>query len=168
MHNIQIVKVLRTKEAVKIDYNFDEDRNGITETNSHKSVMKFVPHQDFVLAFENLVFHLVKLSELEKNPVKGEHDNFVVDGIVISNKSELSGVKILGHKELSDGRIVGIVAPFTPLDDESSNYLFISDLIEAVETLESQAVQYLEGKHALGGMQLGIMDDYAPEKKKAA
>ena len=168
MQNVQITKVVRTKESVKIEFSSDEDRNGITETNGHKSVMKFVPHEDFALAFENLVFHLVKLSELEKNPVKGENDNFVVDGISISSKSQFSGVKILGHKELSDGRIVGIVAPFTALDEESSTYTFISDLIEAVETLESEAVQYLEGKHAMGGTQLKLADDYHTEKQEAA
>lgn len=53
--------------------------------------MKFVPHEDFAMAFENLVFHLVKLSELEKNPVKGEHDNFVVDGMAIRSCGSFHG-----------------------------------------------------------------------------
>jgi hypothetical protein len=78
------------------------------------------------------------------------------------------GYKILGHKELSDGRIVGLVAPFTALDEESSTYTFIGDLIEAVETLESEAVQYLEGKHAMGGTQLKLVDEYHTEKQEAA
>ena len=166
MHNIQITKVLRTKEAVKIEYSSDEDRNGVTETNSHKSVMKFVPHKDFIDAMNDLSVHMVELCEFSTKVLHDE--SFTVDGIAVSNKSEFSGVKILGHKTLSDGRIVGIVAPFTVLDAETSTYKSIANLIDCVECLQGEAVEYLEGKHALGGKQLGIMDDYAPEKKKAA
>ena len=165
MHNIQITKVLRTKQAVKIEYTSDEDRNGTTETNSHKSVMKFVPHKDFIDAMNDLSAHMVELCEFT---IKKDDETFTVDGIAVSNKSEFSGVKILGHKTLSDGRIVGIVAPFTVLDAETSTYKSIANLIDWVECLQGEAVEYLEGKHALGGKQLGIMDDYAPEKKKAA
>lgn len=59
-----------------------------------------------------------------------------------------------------------VVVPFTVLDEESSTYTFMGDLIEAVDTLESEAVRYLEGKHALGGTQLNILDPYAPAKNK--
>ena len=75
-------------------------------------------------------------------------------------------VKILGYKELSDGRIVGIMAPFTAMDEDSSTYTFIGNLIEAVETLESEAIAYLEGKHALRGTQLNNFDHYAPLQNK--
>ena len=165
MQNIQITKVLRTKEAVKIEYTSDEDRNGTTETNSHNSVMKFVPHKDFIDAMNDLSAHMVELCEFT---IKKDDETFTVDGISVSNKSKFSGVKILGHKTLSDGRIVGITAPFTVLDNETSTYKSIADLIDCVEGLQGEAVEYLEGKHALGGKQLGLMDEYAPEKRKAA
>ena len=165
MQNIQITKVLRTKEAVKIEYISDEVRNNTTAINSHNSVINFLPHQDFIDAFNNLVPHMVELCEFTINK---DDETFTVDGIAVSNKSKFSGVKILGHKTLSDGRIVGIAAPFTVLDVETSTYKSIADLIDCVECLQGEAVEYLEGKHALGGKQLGIMDDYAPDKKKAA
>ena len=68
-------------------------------------------------------------SEIENNRINGEHDNFVVYAIAISSKSQCLAVKILGHKELSDGWIVGIMAHFTALNEDSSTYTFIVDLI---------------------------------------
>lgn len=112
---------------------------------------KWEPHSDLLNEFKKLRPHLVRLCEEGEVPEAEEEresylSNFRVTGYVIGGKDEHEGVTLIGRKELSNGRILNLVAPFTKWEDEHNPYDHVWQLHADIEDCSVEVVNYLGGK----------------------
>jgi hypothetical protein len=79
--------------------------------------------------------------DLSENPLK----KFKVNGFTIGGSGDSEGVVISGNKSLESGKVVNFNTPFIKWEDD---YLFSSELTDAMDILKSEVYEYLEGKQA--------------------
>jgi len=98
---------------------------------------------------------LYRFSERDWNII----DNTTCTGFSIGGSGDSEGVTIYGRRELGNGKVINLVAPFQKWDNDSFNYGNTSDLSEIIEAARYEVHQYLfEGKHA-PDMQLSLFDE---------
>lgn len=143
-----------------LKYSFEEKKSESNDTVTKNSDLPI--HKDCHQAYDNLIPHLILLCEQEatnskiKNAIKnGVIDledensyfkNYKVKEFKISGTANSEGVVISGQRYLSNGKTINLSSPFTRWDDEQ--YKHIQELIEAVEELREEVLQYYGGKHA--------------------
>ena len=72
--------------------------------------------------------------------------DFTVTGFSIGGSGDNEGVTLIGQKKLSTEKILNITTPFEKW--EGSEYSFISELADAIESCKHEVEQYLNGKMA--------------------
>lgn len=143
--------------GVKISYKTFDDNGpkGIT-----KKEEKNVPHETFNKAMQGLLGHfLIKTESTGKAIPKKYKDlevterhkeEFRICGITIHGEAEKEGIIMTGYRTLSDGSGYVFNSPNIRVEAEGENaYPFIDDLLAAVETVKSEADEYLRGKFGI-------------------
>lgn len=109
--------------------------------------LRLIPH--FALICEEITEDVARTAiktgfiknQQEENPL----NRFDVVGFSIGGSGDSEGVTISGSKWLVSGKVVNFNTPFVKWEDD---YVFIEELIEAVDILKSEVYDYLEGKQA--------------------
>jgi hypothetical protein len=121
-------------------------------------------HQDLQATLNRLIAHLILLCELYDLPedvaietaeenylniLSGIHMDIRVTGITWGGSDEYRGVTLVGRKELSNKKVLNLVAPFTFFEDPSGEgYSFEFNLYQLANNVEAEVLEYLNGKIA--------------------
>lgn len=136
-------------------------------------------HQDLRSAFEKLIPHFILLTEMKKKPemVKTIDLNeevseellkkFKIKGFSLDEKNGETAVKISGVKILTNGKTVSFETPKTSRGNKDDGYEFYDELIQCIEDLKDEILEYMEGKEserAQVAMEFGDeAEDFTPE-----
>lgn len=142
------------------DYSFNErtengkqDVNVSPETIIHddlrNSFRQLVPHLafmcDYVPNSYTLEMAVDNMSELPENDLSQQLLEFKVTAFKISGSGDSQGVTITGQKKLKSGKVLNLNTPFLKWEDE---YEFSQELRIAIGNIQSEIIQYSEGKKA--------------------
>lgn len=142
---------ITSMNTIEIEYE-DNKRIGDDYVTIEMSAKpKWEPHSDLLNEFKKLRPHLVRLCEEGELPENEEQlenylMNFRVTGYVIGGKEEHEGVTLIGRKELSNGRVLNLIAPFTKWEDQHNPYDYATELLSAVDGCSTEVTEYLHGK----------------------
>ena len=115
-------------------------------------------HDDLKEAFNRLIPHFVLLTEMKKKPdvvktidLPEDMDEellnkYKVRGFSVEEKNGITAVKLSGLKILTSGKSVSFDAPKTKRGNEDEGYEFFDELMECVEHLKEEVMEYMEGK----------------------
>lgn len=110
-------------------------------------------HDDLRAAFKKLHPHLALISEMISMGFDSLEDyndklweDYTVTGFSIGGSGDNEGVTLIGQKKLSTDKILNLTTPFEKW--ENSQYKFIGDLADAIESCKHEVEQYLNGKMA--------------------
>jgi hypothetical protein len=147
------VKLISGKHSSRVEVSYEEN----SESGLHGEVLKspdWEPHQDLKDALNNLAPHYALINEFipieKKKKIPGYdlalYANCVVSGYSLGGDEGKEGYTITGHRLLSTGKAQIVNTPFELLEpSEGKGYLYMDDLIEKVEKLEDEVLQYLNG-----------------------
>lgn len=136
-NKIEIKKVKHNNSGVIIEY-FTNDSIVLESAEE--------PMQSFREAFQSVKPHFMKLCEFEVSQKEGsvKLDNslsYVIKGISFScNKDGDESVIITATKHLKSGKTITINAPVHSFEDWENS------LIDAVDNIKKEAINYIEGK----------------------
>ena len=167
MQNIKIQAITLQEGKTKIQFHFEEQRQGITQIITANKTFKFGLHDDFQEAIDALKAHFVLLTEMVQTQ-KGQNleevsempvlEEFSVKQIKFTDKGTIKGVTITAQRTLEDGRVFKCPTPFANFDGETSDYKFIAELSNDCEVLKEEITQYINGKFSVEGTQLSMGD----------
>lgn len=115
-----------------------------------------IPHPDLRKALENMGDHLIEHCEF---PSTWRHDIAVI-GVTITHTNDIQGLVITGKKELKYCNAPLIInsphytrEPYNE-DDDSDMAIFTGECGDHLDTLEKEALAYVDGKRAQ--LELGL------------
>jgi hypothetical protein len=138
------------KDKVVIDF-IERKANKEDATLDYEN--KAEPHEDFVNAMALLKPHLaiacryIKVNDVAKiKDIKAKDlEEFKVTGFSMKNQ-DMEGFSISGGLTWSLGW-VGLNAPYVRnINDPAKGYVFIADLVKAIEKCQKEALEYRNGK----------------------
>lgn len=171
--NIEIKKVeLASRYFLKWEYVQKDGKR----TTKIKSSADAPVHDDLNDAFQALVPDFVLLTEMKKKSevVKAIDlkeipesliEKFRVTGLSIDdNKGDIS-FKIFGHKYLNTGKSVSFQTPkIRVAATEDDKYEFIDQLVQKVEYIKEEVLEYMDGKEATRDQtSMDFGDDFNPD-----
>jgi hypothetical protein len=153
------IKKAKIKEE-KLICEYTESREGGVDKIS-KECGETV-HQDMVDAFRKLDVHVAIICEqvVEQDDFVSEDDRFSdadkkistaiwCTGYSIGGEDEHEGVTLIGRRDLTSGKALNLVAPFTKWDDEHNQYTYGYELKNLISACNREVKAYLfEGKYA--------------------
>ncbi|WP_234110173.1 hypothetical protein [Chryseobacterium sp. R2A-55] len=171
MNNIEIKKA-KIKNGIFLAYEYLEKTDNYENKISTSSDAPI--HDDLRESFKALVPHFALLTEettkktfdscIKSGKIHDSLGKFEVTGFTIGGNGDTEGVVISGHKVLESGNKVNFSTPFQMFDD-SENYDYATELLEAVEQLKNEVYEYMEGKQApkmvVGTLDFGEEDEEA-------
>lgn len=113
-----------------------------------------VAHEDLINALAKLKPHLAILSnyvkQKDKDKDKADLSEFTVTGFSIGEKEGNEGVTITGHVKTYRGKTMSLNTPFERFEgEESSRYGLMDDLIDILDEIKDEVIEYLvNGKKA--------------------
>tara|TARA_R110002012_G_scaffold190633_1_gene358223 strand:- start:31282 stop:31920 length:639 start_codon:yes stop_codon:yes gene_type:complete len=142
-------------------------------------------HEDLHNAFQSLLPHLLLLTEQKNKPevVKQMDLNlelpedimnkFKVTGFSTDEKNGEVYVKITGIRHLNTGKNLALTMPSTGRGSKENEYEFYDKMIEAVDRIKSEVVQFMDGKQSERAQpEIGFGDDdvdeFEPEEVESA
>lgn len=147
---------IRSKMFLK--YNYEEHRAGrktVLTANCDAPI-----HEDLKDAFQKLIPHFLLLTEMKNKPevVKKidldlpiDEDllkKFYIKSFSVEEKNGEQHVQISGMKHLNTGKSISFSTNKTGPGTKDNSYEFYDQLIEAVENLQEEVMEYIEGKQA--------------------
>lgn len=155
-----------------LDYQYlKTDDTGAKSKGSES--LKAPVHADLKQAFENLGIHLAimcgyvpssKVKDIE-TPKPELSEGFHVTSYSIGGDEDDQGVVISGHKLLPDGKAVILNTPFRRFtESEQSRYVFMDDLQERLDRLDTEVRSYVDGSKRGADAQLNLFE--GDEKKE--
>lgn len=149
--DIQIKKAKLVKDN-KLEVGFTRSDNGETVYVNERH--NAVAHPDLLAALASLRVHLGIISEcieppksIKKYPVELV-EKLKVTAYSIGGKDD-EGFVLTGQKILSTGKALIMNTPFTRFEeDEESVYRYTDDLQKCLDAVETEVMEYLNGKHA--------------------
>jgi hypothetical protein len=166
---IEKAKLIKQGEKVEITFKKQSD-NGIKSTGGE--LFHAVPHPDLKLAFEALTIHFCLMTG--QVPVKSVKDvsNYkpeIIEGFRVSSYSiggDREGVTITGTRLLPNGKAFNSNTPYYKFEEsDQTRYTFMDELIEDLETLESELKQYVSGAKLGNEQQLNMFEPEKPVTK---
>lgn len=147
-----------------LEYHFVKtDDQGAKSEGSEKT--KAPVHADLKQAFENLGIHLAimcgyiassKVKDIA-TPKQELYEGFHVTSYSIGGDEDDQGVVISGHKLLPDGKAVILNTPFRRFtESEQSRYVFMDDLQDRLDRLDTEVRAYVDGSKRGADPQLSM------------
>lgn len=128
-------------------------------------------HEDMRLAFKALSGHMALLCELREgvdldlNDPEHESavDSISVNSFSIGGNDDTEGVCLIGAKKLRTGKVLNLVSPFQPFEDEE--YEFAYELKNAIYLCTNEVNEYLFSNKC-AARQLDMFEDMATEPEQ--
>jgi hypothetical protein len=169
---IEKAKLIKQGEKVEITFKKQSD-NGIKSTGGE--LFHAVPHPDLKTAFEALTIHFCLMTG--QVPVKMVKDvsNYkpeIIEGFRVSSYSiggDREGITITGTRLLPNGKAFNSNTPYYKFEEsDQTRYTFMDELIEDLETLESELKQYVSGSKLGNEQQLNMFEPPVTKMQIAA
>lgn len=166
---IEKAKLIKQGEKVEITFKKQSD-NGIKSNGGE--LFHAVPHPDLKTAFEALTIHFCLMTG--QVPVKSVKDvsNYkpeIIEGFRVSSYSiggDREGITITGTRLLPNGKAFNSNTPYYKFEEsDQTRYTFMDELIEDLETLESELKQYVTGAKLGNEQQLNMFEPEPPVTK---
>lgn len=167
MQNIKVQMITLQEGKTKIQFHYEEQRQGITQIITANKTFKFGLHNDLQEAIDALKAHFVLLTEMVKTP-KGKDldkvsvmpvlDEFAIKQIKFTDKGTIKGVVITAQRTLEEGRVFKCPTPFANFDGETHEYKYVQELANDCEVVKDEIAQYIQGKFSVEGTQLTFGD----------
>jgi hypothetical protein len=140
-----------TTEYTLLEFDGDDATNAEVSFKSPRKV-----HEDLVRAFQELVPHLILLTEsidgisLDALSKDVRFSKFEARSFSIGGNDDNRGVVISGVKRVNGNRVISLSTPFTVFEPNTDVgvYQYLEELLGAVETCIDETKQFIEGKHA--------------------
>lgn len=150
MSNTIEIKKVRLKSNGKLEVGYVKTEGEMT-INVPIAKYSTQTHQDLRVALANLRVHYKALSE--QITEKGKTDEFTVTGYTVGGKEGDEWVILTGYRTLSNGQAFNYNTPLTRFqasDEEGEGKLYkdIKKLIKALESVDNEVLEYMEGKAA--------------------
>ncbi|WP_293916589.1 MULTISPECIES: hypothetical protein [unclassified Sphingobacterium] len=159
---------MATKEIIKVKV-----KDGIPEIcywniyedgNKGESIAKdpYLIHKDFQEAIDALRPHFALLCDLReadiiKKKIHQHHEeaftHIRISGITISGTGDDQGVCIVGSKSYRS-KVLPMTTPFEKFFDDYSDYRFKEELHSAIQLVQYEAEEYLNGKYRVQQMKM--------------
>jgi len=150
-----------------LDYTYTKTDDKGAKSKGSES-LKAPIHADLKQAFENLGIHLAvmcgyvaskQVKDIE-TPKPELYEGFHVTSYSIGGDEDDQGVVISGHKLLPDGKAVILNTPFRRFtESEQSRYVFMDDLQERLDRLDTEVRAYVDGSKRGADAQLNLFED---------
>lgn len=142
---IKIKKASLKDDTVEIEFEeIIEGENGPV-INTMKMKGGNTPHKDLKEAIASLNYHAAILCEQCENQNDDLVEQIKCTGFSIGGSDEHEGVTLIAYRNLSNGKVLNLIAPFTKWEDE---YKYQSDLYGDVAIAMEECVAFIKGKHA--------------------
>lgn len=153
------IEILKAEITGQLFLKWEYDEVSATRKTNHKAKSDAPIHEDLRGSIKALAPHFVLLTEMKKKPdvVKDIElheasekllNKFIVQGFQIEETKGVRYITLTGMKILSNGKAVKFETPKTDRGNDEEAYEFFDELEEAIEVVQEETLQYMEGKQA--------------------
>lgn len=173
------IKSAKIKSSIFLAWSYEKHEPG--KVTNIKADSNAPIHQDLIDAFQSFIPHFVLLSEMKKKPdvvkmidLDSEISEdlkrlFKIESVSVVDSNGEMAVTISGRKHLQNGKSITFSTPSTDRGSKDNEYEFYDKMIERVENLQEEVMQYMEGKHGeIAQKTIGFEDDQDGDKDDAS